>query len=439
MFNYYGNATTTAKSSAQDKKRWTLTSKSKTREAEHNKKRTSWLGIPMRRKTKSNRSDMPSSDNLSTHIEEPDDNNSIHNTTMASRSEGNLLGTFGVPNYLADTCIEAGPYILDLSTNWQDISPAISSNGFARAVRTLSRVPNMTVDRSINSGNNHNGTSPSVTDLWSGSVDEMVVNSTAENELQARAIFMATRIIQTFPAIYERINSGKTSLSMNPPVAVPAESAIAQLTEQIALRLYTLWVCSTEDPSNSAGRAVGRALSPLVLDNLRQSVELVLNRGGLSLKNTMSLSPFIQQLASPPDSATSDSFSFASSTASSSSSLPQPSSSHLQPQSQNPFLLPPPSSSSASSSPTIRPTIPLKLAAHEAEYAVRTSLQQVFGEHISSARKSQLMERARVTLERCLASERRLSLSERQSMYRFQRLQSPIAWEAVHWRFVVEK
>ncbi|KAI8057946.1 hypothetical protein BDF22DRAFT_739350 [Syncephalis plumigaleata] len=380
----------------QDKKRWSLintntNTKSKAREPERNKKRTSWLSIPMRR---------------------------------------NLFGSFGVPNYLADTCIEAGPYILDLSTNWQDISPAISSNGFARAVRTLSRVPNMTADRSMNSNDNMNGSShmngtpPSVADLWSGSIiDEMVVNSTAENELQAP------------------YKSGESRSSMNPPVVLPAEVAIAQLTEHIALRLYTLWTCSTEDPSNNAGRAVGRTLSPLVLDNLRQSVELVLNRGGLSLKHTASLSPFVQQLASPPDSAASDSFSFASSIASSSSSLPQPSSNYLQPQSQNPFLtsLPSTSSISTSSSPIIRPAIPVKLAAHEAEYAVRASLQQVFGEHISSARKSQLMERARLTLERCLASERRLSSNERQSMYRFQRLQSPIAWETVQWRFVVEK
>ncbi|KAI9591195.1 hypothetical protein BDF19DRAFT_455943 [Syncephalis fuscata] len=422
-FGESSNATTKP---MDGKKRWTNSNKPKVREQERDRKRTSWLSIPKFRKAKTNRSDIQTADNLSTHTEESDDNhNSIYTGGRASSSDGHNANYFGVPNYLADTCIEAGPYILDLSTNWQDVSPAVSSNGFARAVRTLSRVPN-------SAGRSNTSSTPVAADPWAVSEHETSMAS-AENELQARAIFMATRVVQTFPAIYERVrDTKKTGTRLDSPIVVPAESAIAQLTEHIALGLYTVWPCMLEDPNNSMGQAVSRSIAPALLDHLRQSVEMTLSRGGLSLKVVAQLPLPLHPIPSPPGSATSDLFCCSSSTASS-SSLPHTPTNHS-------LMLTTPTSASASASPVIRPTtMSPKPAAHEAEYAVRAALQQVFGEHISSARKSQLVERARSTLERCLASERRLSAIERNSMYRFQRLQSAIAWETVQWRYLVEE
>ncbi|RUS14199.1 hypothetical protein BC937DRAFT_94205 [Endogone sp. FLAS-F59071] len=73
----------------------------------------------------------------------------------------------------------------------------------------------------------------------------------------------------------------------------------------------------------------------------------------------------------------------------------------------------------------------------ESHFAVRWALDEVFSGSLLSNHKSKIVERAREVLERCLESEEKLSMSEKECMYIFHGLMSGVDWEKEGcWRIV---
>lgn len=73
----------------------------------------------------------------------------------------------------------------------------------------------------------------------------------------------------------------------------------------------------------------------------------------------------------------------------------------------------------------------------ESHFAVRWALDEVFSGSLLSNHKSKIVERARAVIERCLESEEKLSMAEKECMYIFHGLMSGLDWEKEGcWRIV---